>query len=106
MAGLSWKACECWITEKGTNIKDCHHHHVATDNSASQVGSFQLFVKGYHDAEEVLREISSDPLPTDLQKQLQLQFEKLVVLDYIIRNTGKHSVYCTIEHSETDCVFM
>ena len=46
-------------------------------------------MKGYRDAEEVLREISSNPLPPDMQKQLQLQFEKLVVLDYIIRNTGK-----------------
>lgn len=56
------------------------------------MGSFQLFVNGYRDAEEVLREIGSDPLPADMQKQLQLQFEKLVVLDYIIRNTGEPSV--------------
>jgi len=52
------------------------------------VGSFQLFVGGYEDAENVLRDISANPLPPNLQKQLQLQFEKLVVLDYIIRNTG------------------
>ena len=45
-------------------------------------------MKGYHDAEEVLREISSNSLPADIQKELQLQFERLVVLDYIIRNTG------------------
>ena len=59
-----------------------------------QVGSFQLFVKGYCDAEEVLREISSNPLPADMQQQLQLQFEKLVILDYIIRNTGKPILCC------------
>ena len=46
-------------------------------------------MKGYRDAEDVLREISSNPLPVDMQRELQLQFEKLVVLDYIIRNTGK-----------------
>ena len=46
-------------------------------------------MKGYRDAEEVLRDIGSNPLPSDMQKQLQLQFEKLVILDYIIRNTGK-----------------
>lgn len=57
-----------------------------------QVGSFQLFVHGYRDAEEVIRDIGNDPLPADMQKQLQLQFEKLVVLDYIIRNTGKPSM--------------
>lgn len=54
-----------------------------------KVGSFQLFVRGYHDAEEVLRDIGSNPLPPDMQKQLQLQFEKLVILDYIIRNTDR-----------------
>lgn len=47
---------------------------------------------GYRDAEEVIRDIGNDPLPADMQKQLQLQFEKLVVLDYIIRNTGKPSM--------------
>lgn len=47
-----------------------------------------MFVKGYRDAEEVLHEISDNPLPPEMQKELQLQFEKLVVLDYIIRNTG------------------
>jgi len=52
-----------------------------------------LFVSGFDDAENVLREISSNPLPPNLQKELQLQFEKLVVLDYIIRNTGKQLVF-------------
>ena len=54
-----------------------------------QVGSFQQFVKSYQDAENVLEELRRDPPPPHIQRQLQLQFERLVVLDYIIRNTGK-----------------
>ena len=53
-----------------------------------QVGSFQLFVDGYKDADFWLRKFESEPLPAETQEQLQLQFERLVVLDYVIRNTG------------------
>lgn len=55
----------------------------------SQVGSFQLYVEGYQDADFWLRKFESEPLPPELQRMFQLQFERLVVLDYIIRNTGK-----------------
>lgn len=51
-------------------------------------GSFQTYVKGYQDAEEWLRKWEQDPLPDDMKKAFQLQFERLVILDYIIRNTG------------------
>lgn len=53
-----------------------------------QVGSLQLFVDGFKDAEYWLRKFESDPLPPAVQDQFQRQFERLVVLDYIIRNTG------------------
>lgn len=53
-----------------------------------QEGSFQLFVKGYRDAENWLREFDSDPLPSGVAQEFQRLFERLVVLDYIIRNTG------------------
>ncbi|XP_063291078.1 phosphatidylinositol 4-kinase type 2-alpha [Pelobates fuscus] len=53
-----------------------------------KVGSFQLFVKGYKDADYWLRRFEAEPLPENTNRQLQLQFERLVVLDYIIRNTG------------------
>lgn len=53
-----------------------------------QVGSFQLFVDGYKDADFWLRKFEAEPLPENTNRQLQLQFERLVVLDYIIRNTG------------------
>nr|XP_006001890.1 PREDICTED: phosphatidylinositol 4-kinase type 2-alpha [Latimeria chalumnae] len=54
-----------------------------------KVGSFQLFVEGYKDADYWLRRFEADPLPENTNRQLQLQFERLVVLDYIIRNTDR-----------------
>uniref|UniRef100_A0A3Q2GM33 Phosphatidylinositol 4-kinase type 2 n=1 Tax=Cyprinodon variegatus TaxID=28743 RepID=A0A3Q2GM33_CYPVA len=54
-----------------------------------KVGSFQLFVDGYKDADFWLRKFEAEPLPENTNRQLQLQFERLVVLDYIIRNTDR-----------------
>lgn len=54
-----------------------------------KAGSFQLFVDGYKDAEFWLRKFESEPLPPAIQKTFQLKFERVVVLDYIIRNTGQ-----------------
>uniref|UniRef100_A0A8C8IRP5 Phosphatidylinositol 4-kinase type 2 n=1 Tax=Oncorhynchus tshawytscha TaxID=74940 RepID=A0A8C8IRP5_ONCTS len=54
-----------------------------------KVGSFQLFVEGYKDADYWLKRFEAEPLPENTNRQLQLQFERLVVLDYIIRNTDR-----------------
>ncbi|CAL9700607.1 unnamed protein product [Knipowitschia caucasica] len=54
-----------------------------------KIGSFQLFVDGYKDADFWLRRFETEPLPENTNRQLQLQFERLVVLDYIIRNTDR-----------------
>ncbi|XP_034738904.1 phosphatidylinositol 4-kinase type 2-beta [Etheostoma cragini] len=54
-----------------------------------QVGSFQLFVEGYREADYWLRRFEAEPLPENIRKQLHSQFERLVVLDYIIRNTDR-----------------
>ncbi|MEE6462351.1 hypothetical protein FKM82_001566, partial [Ascaphus truei] len=54
-----------------------------------KVGSFQLFVEGYKEADYWLRRFESDPLPENTRKQLQSQFERLVILDYVIRNTDR-----------------
>uniref|UniRef100_A0A4W3I381 Phosphatidylinositol 4-kinase type 2 n=1 Tax=Callorhinchus milii TaxID=7868 RepID=A0A4W3I381_CALMI len=54
-----------------------------------KVGSFQLFVEGYKEADYWLRKFETDPLPENTRKQLQSQFERLVILDYIIRNTDR-----------------
>ncbi|XP_038608291.1 phosphatidylinositol 4-kinase type 2-beta isoform X1 [Tachyglossus aculeatus] len=54
-----------------------------------KVGSFQMFVEGYKEADYWLRKFEADPLPENTRKQLQSQFERLVVLDYITRNTDR-----------------
>uniref|UniRef100_F6WD84 Phosphatidylinositol 4-kinase type 2 n=1 Tax=Ornithorhynchus anatinus TaxID=9258 RepID=F6WD84_ORNAN len=54
-----------------------------------KVGSFQMFVEGYKEADYWLRKFEADPLPENTRKQLQSQFEKLVALDYITRNTDR-----------------
>ncbi|XP_076992638.1 phosphatidylinositol 4-kinase type 2-beta isoform X1 [Tamandua tetradactyla] len=54
-----------------------------------KIGSFQLFVEDYKEAEFWLRKFEADPLPENTRKQFQSQFEKLVILDYIIRNTDR-----------------
>lgn len=52
-------------------------------------GSFQLFVDGYKDADYWLRRFEQEALSPKLAHKFQLQFERLVVLDYIIRNTDR-----------------
>lgn len=54
-----------------------------------QTGSFQLFVDGYKDADYWLRRFEVDSLPQAVAQKFQMQFERLVVLDYIIRNTDR-----------------
>ncbi|KAG9467982.1 hypothetical protein GDO78_013918 [Eleutherodactylus coqui] len=54
-----------------------------------KVGSFQLFVDGYKEADYWLRRFETEPLPENIRKQLQAQFERLVILDYVIRNTDR-----------------
>lgn len=54
-----------------------------------KTGSFQLFVDGFKDADHWLRRFEQEPLSTRLAQKFQLQFERLVVLDYIIRNTDR-----------------
>jgi hypothetical protein len=48
-----------------------------------------LFVDGYKDADYWLRRFEVDPLSAKVQQDFQLKFERLVVLDYIIRNTDR-----------------
>lgn len=67
-----------------------------------KVGSFQLFVEGYKDADFWLRKFESEQLPENLQRQFQLQFERLVVLDYIIRNTDRGNDNWLIKYVKSD----
>uniref|UniRef100_A0A674AN74 Phosphatidylinositol 4-kinase type 2 n=1 Tax=Salmo trutta TaxID=8032 RepID=A0A674AN74_SALTR len=63
-----------------------HFHRVGLP---PKLGSFQLFVEGYHEADYWLRRFEAEPLPENIRKQLQSQFERLVILDYVIRNTDR-----------------
>lgn len=65
-----------------------------------KVGSFQLFVKDYKEAEYWLRRFEAEPLPENIRKQFQSQFEKLVILDYIIRNTDRGNDNWLVKYDE------
>lgn len=55
-----------------------------------KVGSFQLFVEGYKDADYWLRRFDTDEQLSEQQTKAFLnQFQRLVILDYIIRNTDR-----------------
>lgn len=54
-----------------------------------QVGSFQVFVEDFKDADYYLRRFETEPLPEPVLSDFQFKFERLVCLDYIIRNTDR-----------------
>eukprot|EP00055_Hartaetosiga_balthica_P010172 m.42608 g.42608 ORF g.42608 m.42608 type:complete len:364 (-) comp7066_c0_seq4:404-1495(-) len=54
-----------------------------------KTGSFQLFVRGYEDASVVIRQLKMNELEEATQSKLKQQFQMLVVLDYLIRNTDR-----------------
>jgi len=54
-----------------------------------KVGSFQQFVVDFKDADFYLRRFESEPLSEESASEFQFKFERLVVLDYIIRNTDR-----------------
>ncbi|TSK18072.1 Phosphatidylinositol 4-kinase type 2-alpha [Bagarius yarrelli] len=53
-----------------------------------KVGSFQLFVDGYKDADFWLRKFETEPLPENNNRQLQLQFERLYIIYLYDINKG------------------
>jgi len=63
-----------------------HFHRIGLP---PKVGSFQLFVEGFKDADYWLRRFEAEPLGETTSRQFQLQFERIVILDYIIRNTDR-----------------
>ncbi|TMS37165.1 hypothetical protein L596_004153 [Steinernema carpocapsae] len=68
-------------------------------------GSFQLFVSGYQDAIYWLRQWESFPEqapPPKTQEEFQFQFERMVVLDYIIRNTDRGNDNWLIKYEMAD----
>lgn len=61
-----------------------------------------MFVEGYKDADYWLRRFEQEPLPSHMAKSFQLQFERLVVLDYIIRNTDRGNDNWLIKYVRVD----
>lgn len=67
-------------------------------------GSFQFYVDGYKDADYWLRRFEVEPLPKMMAQKFQLQFERLVVLDYIIRNTDRGNDNWLIKYDQPTIV--
>ena len=62
-------------------------------------------MNGFKDADYWLRRFESEPIPESTAKHFQFQFERLVVLDYIIRNTGKINLFPLKNSVQLDVVF-
>ena len=58
-----------------------------------KIGSMQTYVEGFEDAEFWMENFENQTISEGLKKEFQYKFEKMIILDYIIRNTdrGKHS---------------
>ncbi|KAE9417986.1 hypothetical protein Angca_008444, partial [Angiostrongylus cantonensis] len=70
-------------------------------------GSFQLFVTGYQDAAHWFRiwETYPEQMPPPVtQREFQILFEKIVVLDYVIRNTDRGNDNWLIKYEQADLV--
>lgn len=67
-----------------------------------KVGSFQSFVEGYKDADQLLRRFEVEPLSEAVSKDFQFRFEQLVVLDYITRNTDRGNDNWLIKYERPD----
>ncbi|KAJ1359792.1 hypothetical protein KIN20_018595 [Parelaphostrongylus tenuis] len=70
-------------------------------------GSFQLFVTGYQDAAHWFRIWETYPEqapPPVTQREFQMLFEKIVVLDYVIRNTDRGNDNWLIKYEQADVV--
>ena len=61
-----------------------------------------MFVEGYKDADQLLRRFESEPLPEQTASDFQHKFERLVILDYIIRNTDRGNDNWLIKYERPD----
>lgn len=75
-----WEHYKVWKSRR----KDPNHAYPL------KLGSFQLYVEGFEDSTVVLAKLDSlRPLEPELRKAYQLEFEKMTVLDYAMRNTDR-----------------
>uniref|UniRef100_A0A2P2HXF0 Phosphatidylinositol 4-kinase type 2 n=2 Tax=Hirondellea gigas TaxID=1518452 RepID=A0A2P2HXF0_9CRUS len=88
------------VSERFPNVGR-HFHRIGLPR---KVGSFQTFVESYKDADFYLRRFESEPLPADLAGNFQRRFERLVLLDYIIRNTDRGNDNWLIKYQKPDLV--
>ncbi|KAL1284415.1 Phosphatidylinositol 4-kinase type 2-beta [Trichinella pseudospiralis] len=88
------------IMEKYPNIGR-HFHRLGLPR---KIGSLQTFVSGYKDANYWLAHFEQEPLSEAAKVQFQRQFERLVILDYIIRNTDRGSDNWLIKYVHEDQV--
>lgn len=67
-----------------------------------KIGSFQLFVPDCREADYWLRRFANEALPKSTASDFQFLFEKLVVLDYLIRNTDRGNDNWLIRYQTSD----
>jgi len=65
-----------------------------------KVGSLQTFVEDFKDADFYLRRFETEPLPDPVNTEFQFKFERLVALDYIIRNTDRGNDNWLVKYSK------
>ncbi|KAF1742481.1 hypothetical protein MXB_34 [Myxobolus squamalis] len=58
-------------------------------NLPSKIGSFQKFVNGFSNAYTYIQRFETETLPPEADSEFQYLLEKVVVLDYIVRNTDR-----------------
>ncbi|VDK63572.1 unnamed protein product [Anisakis simplex] len=65
-----------------------------TNSPKPKDGSYQVFVNGYVSASDIIPEWSKDaqscPLSAQEANRFKILFQKMCILDYIIRNTDRH----------------
>lgn len=86
------------VSERFPNVGR-HFHRIGLPR---KVGSFQTFVEGYKDADFYLRKFEAEPLPEELASTFQRRFERLVLLDYIIRNTDRGNDNWLLRYDKPD----
>ncbi|OAF70685.1 hypothetical protein A3Q56_01532 [Intoshia linei] len=70
----------------------------------AKTGSLQTFVYDYEDADCVLRRLDDEKTPIHIKKKFRAQFERLVILDYIIRNTDRSNSNWLIKYKPSNIV--
>lgn len=54
-----------------------------------KIGSFQIFLTGYKDSGTLIKDFVDQTIGEQSIKQFQFSFERLVILDYLMRNTDR-----------------